>query len=137
MRLVIDASVALAWSFEDERTPRVNDVLDQVVENGAIVPGIWPLEVANGFRMAVRRGRIDIEFRHTALNRLGELSIEIDAETNTHAWASTLALADRHGLTPYDASYLDLALRQRRTLATLDASLRRAAVAERVDVATL
>ena len=38
------------------------------------------------------------------------------------------SLADRNGLTVYDASYLDLALRESLPLASLDNALRKAAV---------
>jgi len=48
--------------------------------------------------------------------------------------AGVLALARKHGLTGYDALYLDLAKRRGASMATLDAKLARAAVAEAVAV---
>ena len=57
--LVVDASLTLAWCFEDERTPAIDAVLDQVVRDRALVPSLWRLEVVNGLQMAMRRKRID------------------------------------------------------------------------------
>ena len=48
------------------------------------------------------------------------------------AWGGTLALSDRFTLTPYDAAYLELALRRRLPLATLDRALRQVAGASGV-----
>ena len=60
------------------------------------------------------------------------LVIAIDRSTNRQAWSATLRLCDRFGLTPYDAAYLELALRRQLPLATLDGELVRAAQAENV-----
>jgi predicted nucleic acid-binding protein len=125
--IVVDASVSLAWFFEDERTPPIVAVSNSVGLTGAVVPALWRLEVANGFRMAIRRGRIEPAFRDASLIRLARLPIEIDEETNLHAWQVTLSLADRYDLTPYDAAYLELAQRRRLPLATLDRRLSKAA----------
>ncbi len=61
MSLIIDASITLAWCFEDEATPAAEDVLDQVVESNAIVPSIWRFEVGNALQMAIRRKRISAD----------------------------------------------------------------------------
>ena len=132
MSLVIDSSMTLAWYFDDERTAASIAVLNQVAEEGAIVPALWRLEVLNGLQVAVRRGRIDIAYRDASLTDLQSLVIAIDPGTNRHAWSATLRLCDRFGLTPYDAAYLELALRRRLPLATLDSELVRAARAESV-----
>jgi predicted nucleic acid-binding protein len=125
--IVIDASVTLAWFFEDERTPPVVALSNSVGMSGAVVPMLWPLEIASGFRTAIRRGRIDSAFRDASFVKLAYLPIEIDEETNQHAWHATLRLADRYDLTPYDAAYLELAQRRRLSLATLDRRLDQAA----------
>lgn len=132
MTLVIDASIVLSWYFKDEQTRETQAVLREVVERGAVVPGLWRIEVANSFRSAVRRRRASQDQRDAALANLAELAIDTDQHTSLHAWGATLALADRHDLTPYDASYLELAQRQRLPLATLDSALRMAAVREGV-----
>ena len=77
--------------------------------------------------MAIRRKRIDAAFRDNALTELGALAITVDAETDANAWAATLRLSKRFGLTVYDAAYLELAQRRKLPLATLDRALRAAA----------
>ena len=135
MSLVLDASVALAWYFQDEATSATDAVLDRVVEAGAVVPGLWRLEFANALQVAVRRNRISATYRDAALADLMQLQIETDSETDLHAWSATLRLAVRHELTLYDAAYLELAERRRLPLATLDRVLRRAA--EELDLPVL
>ncbi len=134
MSLVLDASVTLSWYFEDERTPAANALLDQVNDTGAVVPVVWRLEVANGFQMAIRRKRVDADFRDRAIEQLMLLPVTIDFDTDIFVWTTTLRLADRFGLSIYDASYLELAQRRELPLATLDAALARAAHADNVPV---
>jgi predicted nucleic acid-binding protein len=129
MSLVLDPSLALSWYFEDERTPEADELLDRVVDGGAVVPEIWRLEIANGFQMAIRRKRIDTIFRDNAMTELSALAITVDTETGTNAWAATLRLSDQFRLTVYDAAYLELAQRRKLPLATLDRELRVAAQA--------
>ena len=129
MSLVLDSSVTLSWFFEDERTAATASVLERVVEQGAVVPAIWRLEVANALQSGLRRGRVDAAFRDATLSDLGQLDIVSDPDTDSHAWAETLQLADRFRLTLYDAAYMELAQRRHLPLATLDRELRMAAKA--------
>jgi predicted nucleic acid-binding protein len=132
--LVLDASLTLSWYFEDERTHAADRVLDMVVDQGACVPALWRLEVANGLQASIRRKRFDASFRDDALSRLARLPITVDADTNTYAWSSTVHLADRFQLTLYDAAYLELAQRRHMPLASLDQPLRGAASALGLDL---
>ena len=127
MSLVLDSSATLAWIYSDETTDSIRALFDQVVDEGAIVPTLWKLEVANSLTVAVRRRRIDVEFRRAALADLAHLDISTDEHTNGHAWNDTLQLADRFRLSLYDAAYLELAQRRTLPLATLDQELRAAA----------
>jgi predicted nucleic acid-binding protein len=124
--IVIDASITMPWYFQDEVSSEAEAVFDRVIADGAIVPAHWKLEIANSFRTALRRGRIDREYREASLADLDAMPIQIDPETTVHAWSATLRLADLYGLTPYDAAYLELALRLGLPLATLDGALRNA-----------
>lgn len=124
---MLDGSAALGWCFEDECAPGLDALRLRVAEHGAVVPSLWRLEVANGLMVAVRRGRLDAARRDALLEALLEMDIAIDTETDRHAWAGTVRLAEAHGLTAYDAAYLELAQRRRLPLATLDAALARAA----------
>lgn len=132
MSLVLDSSVALAWVYSDETTESIHRVFDLVIAGGAWVPALWRLEVANILEMGVRRRRTDAAFRDATLADLALLPIQLDAETDRHAWSATLRLAERNRLTVYDAAYLELAQRRGLPLATLDAELRVAALAEHV-----
>lgn len=135
MSIVIDASITMPWYFQDEVSSEAEAVFDRVIADGAIVPAHWKLEIANSFRTALRKGRIDPEYRDLSLQDLRELAIEIDAETALHAWEATLELADEFNLTPYDAAYLELALRRKLPLATLDKALRAAGIKADVTLA--
>jgi len=55
MSVVLDASMAASWLFEDERTEAAHRVMMRVVDDGAIVPSLWRLEMANVLRNATRR----------------------------------------------------------------------------------
>ena len=134
MSLVLDASIALAWAYNNENTSGTRLVFEKVLAEGAWVPGLWRLEVANVLEMGVRRARTDAAFRDATLADLLSLPISIDTETNVHAWTETLDLAERHRLTLYDAAYLELAIRRALPLATLDAELISAARTEKIDV---
>jgi len=129
MSLVLDSSATLAWIYSDEVAEGVRQLFDTVADTGAFVPALWRLEVANSLTIAVRRGRVDAEFRRAALDDLALLDITTDSHTDTHAWAETLQLADRFRLTLYDAAYLELAHRRGVPLATLDQDLSAAASA--------
>jgi len=124
---VVDASVALSWFLKDEHTAASEHLLDQVVAQGAVVPSLWRLEVANALQIGIRLQRISPAYRDAAIQRLTELLIEVDPETDTRAWNNTLHLADLHRVTVYDACYLELALRRNLPLATRDSALATAA----------
>ena len=134
MSIVLDASMALAWLFENEGTAATDDVLRRVVVEGGIVPSLWRLEVANAFQIAIRRRRCDEGYADRSLRYLTELPIVTDDETDGHAWGAIKTLAREHGLSLYDAAYLELALRLQRPLASCDAALIAAAKASGLEV---
>ena len=127
--LVLDSSATLAWIYSDETTEPIRRVFQAVADDGAVVPALWRLEIANSLTVAVRRGRIDANFRRAALTDLAFLDITTDDHTDVHAWGETLNVADRFQLTVYDAAYLELAQRRTLPLATLDSELGTAAKA--------
>jgi predicted nucleic acid-binding protein len=131
--IVIDASVALAWSFHDERTEANLVVSRMVADNGARVPAMWPYEVANTFRMAVRKGRISPALRQALIDSLNMLPIEIDLSIS-ESMSAISAISDHRDLTVYDASYIELARRMRLPLATPDIQMSAAARSEGVPV---
>lgn len=135
MSIVLDASMTIAWLFDDERTPAAEATMMRVVAEGGIVPSLWRLEVANMLRNAVRRGRCDEAYAERSLGRLARLGIIVDEETDQRAWSDTRALSSAEGFTVYDAAYLELALRRAEPLASCDADL--VAAAKRRNVETL
>lgn len=134
MSFVIDCSVTMAWCFEDERTPASDALLARAVESGAVAPAIWPLEVCNVLLGAARRKRIPAEAVNQVAQRIAALPVAVDTEGVALTWSNALQLAERHGLSSYDACYLELAQRKALPLATLDDALRRAAIAAGVAV---
>ena len=135
MSLVLDCSATLAWASDDETTDPIRAVWERIGDSGAVVPTLWRLEVANSLTVAVRRKRIDAEFRRSVLVDLAVLDIAVDRETDEQAWTNTLVFADNHRLTLYDAAYLELAVRRGLRLATLDREL--IAAARSIGVPTL
>jgi predicted nucleic acid-binding protein len=89
LTLVLDASMAIAWMFGDERTEGTVAAMRRIVVEGAIVPSLWRLKVANVLRNAVRRGRCDEGDVDRSLDRLGQYPITVDDETSVHAWSAT------------------------------------------------
>lgn len=135
MRVVIDASVALSWALPDESSEGAMKAYAAVEEDGAIAPVLFKIEFANALTIAVRRGRITLEQRQTAIRATSEIGIAFDMDSLESCWSSALDLADRHRLTIYDALYLDVAIRRNLRLATLDKGLADAAARENVRLA--
>lgn len=134
MSIVLDASVAIEWFISGEQATAAREVARQILDQSALVPQLWPLEVANVLSLAVRKQVISAGERTAAFDVLRSMAIELDGDTSVYAWTRTTELADRHGLTLYDASYLELALRTGLSIATLDKALIRAARAESLPV---
>jgi predicted nucleic acid-binding protein len=119
--LVIDSSVAAAWCFPDERTEYANAVLRAVsapVEVAA--PRLWAYEVRNSVLMGLRRKRITSADAQEFFESINVLPIRL---ADPVSYDGVFSLADRQGLTVYDAAYLDLALREGLPLASLDRAL--------------
>jgi predicted nucleic acid-binding protein len=123
---VLDASIAVAWCFEDEADPELDALLDDLKTRGAVVPALWPFEVANVLLQAERRGRITMAAVDGRLAAVAALPITVDTAAWLRTGTAVLALTRLHGLTTHDAAYLELAMRQRLPLATKDKALRRA-----------
>jgi predicted nucleic acid-binding protein len=128
-RLVLDCSVTVSWCFEDESNEASTAVLESLAGGvEAIVPAHWSLEVTDALLTAERRGRLSHTKMLHFLGLLTRLPITADLETFALAFGSVAHLARDHGLTTYDAAYLELALRAGASLATFDQKLAVAAV---------
>ena len=128
--LVIDASVANTWIFEDESHPRADAALAEVLNSGGFVTRHWHLEVRNALIAGERRGRMSLRESIRGLLYLSGLPLQTDTEADLGA---AFDLARLYNLSMYDAMYLELALRLGLPLATLDRGLGRAASAAGVE----
>jgi predicted nucleic acid-binding protein len=115
---VIDASVTMPWFFPDEATPFTEGLLDALGTRELWAPTLWVLECTNVLQSAQRRRRIDATRRAEIAGQLSELQVRLDPETPD--FVSLDRLAATHGLSAYDATYLQLALRRSMVLVSLD-----------------
>ena len=129
---VLDASVTVAWCFDDESTPAAWALLDRLRTTPGHVPALWELEIGNILLGAERRRCITQARAALFLGILGELDIRVDPDLPGRAFRDVLPLARAQRLTTYDATYLELAMRLGLPLASKDAALVRAAHAVRV-----
>jgi predicted nucleic acid-binding protein len=124
-RLVIDASVTLAWLFdEDSGAARVKPVLDR---SELLAPWLWRLEVTNAVLVRERRKIVTEAQAFRLLGLLDELTIELMPEPVARTASGLAQIARPHQLSAYDAIYLDLAIRLGLPLFTRDGNLRAAA----------
>jgi predicted nucleic acid-binding protein len=124
----------LVWIYAHGTGDSVVHLFDTIRLHGAWVPGLWRWEIANVLQLNVRGGRHAGDFCDGALASLALLPVKVDAEGDRQAWIDTLHLAERHGLTVYNAAYLEIASRRKIALATLDRQLRAAAGDEKVGI---
>lgn len=134
LTLILDCSIVMAWCFADEATPETRAVQDRMIAETAVVPAHWFLEVSNVFAMCEKRKRITATDSDQFLDLLLAFDIQVDDETAGRSFKHLLPLCRKHGLTSYDAAYLDLAMQTQLPLASLDDALRKAAIAEGLTV---
>lgn len=118
---VIDASVTMPWFFPDEATPFTEGLLDSLGNQELWVPALWVLECTNVLQSAHRRRRIDAARRAEIAGQLSELPARLDPKPPD--FVDLDRLASTHGLSAYDAAYLELALRRSLVLVSLDERL--------------
>jgi predicted nucleic acid-binding protein len=124
---VLDASVGVVWHLEDESSEYSERILQRLLVDDALVPGIWPMELANVLLVAERRGRLLRDKVTTALELSRTLPIMVREAPVDLVFDAIIKLARSESLSVYDAAYLELAMRENLPLATLDDDLRAAA----------
>ncbi len=129
MAFVLDASVTAAWCFADEESVVADVAMQRLLDDEAMAPALWSMEIRSILIVNERRGRIDTADADAFLRDLDSLPIRVRHDADLRA---LLGLARKHHLTAYDATYLDLAVRTSAALATLDRSLAHAARTEGV-----
>jgi predicted nucleic acid-binding protein len=117
---VLDCSFTMAWCFPDEISDYTIAVQEKLLEVKAIVPNIWPYEVANILCLAERKKRITNAQAARFKNLLKQAGIIIDNSASDYIMTGVLDLAREQTLFVYDAAYLELAMREGLSLATLD-----------------
>jgi predicted nucleic acid-binding protein len=132
LNFVLDASVTLAWCFADEGSDYAVGVLDRLRSSEAVAASHWGLELANALLVAERRGRIEPGDVSRLTKFVLALPIAVDPVARRRPLDSIHRLGRSHGLSAYDAAYLELAVRYGIPIATLDSDLRVAAEAEGV-----
>jgi predicted nucleic acid-binding protein len=126
-RFVLDASVVLTWCFPDENAAMAQHVAGMFKRGDtALVPSFWPHEVLNALLVGEKRKRISKELVRSFLDDLATLPIVLEQFPAGVVFDRIQHLSREHGLTAYDAAYLDLALDSGLPLATLDEDLVRA-----------
>lgn len=119
-RVVADASVVIALLFEEQQWEEAAERL-----RGRLIsaPHLLDLEFANAALRKMRREGRDA----AAVDRAMQVFGEIVADRHPVPAADAFGLAQRYGITPYDAAYLWLAERLEAPLVTFDARLGEAA----------
>lgn len=136
-RFVIDASVAGSLVLPDEAQNMAAATSDLIVHAALVAPLLWRFEVSNLLLVAQRRGRINDAQRFTAIERLEQMDVAIDAQSGEQAWLASFDIAQADGLTVYDAAYLELARRLGCGLLTYDRALAKAAIARGIETPEL
>lgn len=134
MPFILDASVVMAWCFEDEATAYADRMLEMLDQDIAHVPAIWPLEVANAVLMGERRQRLTAADALRFIELVRTLPITVDHAPLERALGTVLLLARALAISSYDASYLELAIREGLPLATQDRKLGAAAARHGIPV---
>jgi predicted nucleic acid-binding protein len=127
MPFVLDASIPACWALQDEEDQRADAAFVRMKAEEAVVPSFWWFEIRNILVVNERRKRITESDTRVFLSDLAGLRIREDRQPEEGV---VLRLARIYRLSVYDASYLELALREAIPLATLDAELTAAARAE-------
>jgi predicted nucleic acid-binding protein len=132
-RFVLDASVVLTWCFPDENAAMAQHVAGMFKQGRtAVAPSFWPHEVLNALLVGEKRKRISKELVRSFLDDLATLPVVLERFPVEVVFGRIQRLSREHGLTAYDAAYLDLALDSGLPLATLDEDLARASRKTRV-----
>ncbi len=127
MLFVMDCSVTMPWLLHNDATDYAKQVLLGFNKGQAVVPELWFLEVSNILLVFERRKRIKVAESEQFIKLLSELPINIDQGTANRVFPKIILLARKYQLSTYDATYLELAIREKLPLATLDKDLQRAA----------
>ena len=133
MALVLDNSVLVAWFVPDQADDYTRRIAHRARREDLIVPALWEVEFANVMAVLLRRRALP---RHQVAVILTQaIRLDLQTDRNPVSPRTLFAITERHGISAYDAAYLELAERRGVPLATRDASLAGAARAAGIPLA--
>lgn len=108
--IVVDCSVSASWILPDEKTPKSERILKDALSGKIclVEPVSWKYESINLLRSAIIRKRLTEQMAKKALYLLTEVPIEF-IDPHTQSDFEILNSSLQHGLSSYDATYLNLA----------------------------
>jgi predicted nucleic acid-binding protein len=131
---VLDTSIVIAALSPDEQDQTALAKLAPFFLGGGWVPGLWPIEIANVLLTKHRRGILSVGSCEDVWRTIALMPIEVHHFEAGKIASDVRPLALRHGLTSYDACYLQLAIDRATPIATVDRKLIVAARAEGLTV---
>ncbi|MEA3006956.1 MAG: hypothetical protein QOI94_2225, partial [Acidobacteriaceae bacterium] len=109
-RFVLDASIVLTWCFPDEESQKAQEVAERIVGGDrVIVPAFCRHEVLNALLVGEKRKRLTPELTQSFIDDLDRLPVDLDIPSSGVVFNTVQALCRKHGLTAYDAAYLEIA----------------------------
>jgi predicted nucleic acid-binding protein len=125
---VADASVAVSWVAESQRSEATEQLKAAVLAGtGIVVPALWRWEIANALLHLFERRRLTRSEWEQARRLILKVPVDIDEESAARALDQTSGIATQLRLTAYDAAYIETARRRGLPLASRDAALNKAA----------
>lgn len=122
---VVDNSVVVAWLYPRQATQYTENLLELSRGGTLHTAFLWPAEFANTASVLVKRGILTDDLGKEMVALAGTLDLIVDRAPPEPD--KLYQVSRDHGLSAYDATYLELALRLGVPLATRDIELRRAA----------
>lgn len=128
--VVIDASVSLAWLLDEPQSgTALKDLFLAAYRHDVSVqvPALWHWECGNVLLGMVKRGAMLLPEVPGYLELMHYVNPVVDEVPTALVQHATIELAQVTGLSYYDASYVELALRRKAQLATFDEKMKTAA----------
>lgn len=130
--IVVDSSAVLSVLLGEREGDAAMGAI--TAEDALCAPALLPYEVLNVAGMAIGRRPDGGALVAEALAEFLSWPWAFESHCSSDALGAIARIASRHGLTAYDASYVELAVRRSCPLVTFDAAMRDAARKESVEV---
>jgi len=124
---VVDNSVVVAWLYRAQATDYTERLLESSGTSTLHTSFIWPAEFANAASVMVKRGILTDDLGSAMIGVADTLRLVVDRAPAD--LREIYQVSRRHGLSAYDATYLELAMRLNVPLATRDTALKQASQA--------